>query len=293
MWESGLRSLWGRIPDALAVGELLIRGRGRAHGAVVLAYHDITDYPESFTSYAVSTGRFRQHIELARRWGYTFVDLATIVDRAERPGDLDGLAAVVFDDCLAGVYRNALPVLVELGVPATLFAVTRALGTVPGWWPGSSRVMTNSELLEMSDVGCRLGSHTRSHLSLPSVGDGSLGDEVSGSRQDLEDRIQERVDLFAYPFGHHDPRVRDAVAKSGYRAAFSFLNGRVSTGLDPLRLPRINMHEGLATIRFAHHLARSAQRWPDTQLESVGDAGTGVGAAHVSLDEISGSGAES
>lgn len=198
-----------------------------------------------------------------------FVDLATLVDKASRSDDLDGLACVVFDDCLVGVHHHALPVLADLGVPATLFAVSRAFGASPPWWPGSARVMTRSELIEMSDVGCHLGCHTRSHPSLPTLGENQLRDEVHGARQDLEYLVQERVDLFAYPFGHHDPRVREAVASSGFRAAFTFLNGRVVAEVDRFRMPRINMHDGLARIRFAHHLARSPERWSNTQLEAV------------------------
>ncbi len=149
--------------------------------------------------------RFRRQLELARRWGLRFVDVATAVDRFERGERLDGLAVICFDDCLAGVHRHAFPVLAELGLPATLFAVSGALGSVPPWWPGSGRIMTSAELQEMHAAGFTVGCHTRSHASLPSMDDSALRREVSGARQDLEDLVQEGVDLFACPFGHHDP----------------------------------------------------------------------------------------
>jgi peptidoglycan/xylan/chitin deacetylase (PgdA/CDA1 family) len=200
------------------------------------------------------------------------VALTALVDLLGRGVEPDGLAAVVFDDCLVGVHHHALPILAELGIPSTVFTVSEALGSPPPWWQGSGRVATRDELLEMHAAGVAIGSHTRHHPSLPTLRGQALLEELAGSRADLEQLVQEPVDLLAYPFGHHDPVVRAAAQECGYRAAFTFLNGRVVLGLDRLMLPRINMHDGLGTVRLAHHLARPAAWWPDTQTPVVAPA---------------------
>jgi len=73
------------------------------------------------------------------------------------------------------------------------------------------------------------------------------------------------MDLFAYPFGDYDSEVCHVVDAAGYRAAFTFLNGRIVPGLDRLRLPRLNMWAGQNHGRLAYHLARSVTSWGDTQ----------------------------
>lgn len=73
----------------------------------------------------------------------------------------------------------------------------------------------------------------------------------------------------AYPFGHHDPRVRDAVRAAGYATGWTFLNGRVVPDLDPWVLPRLTMHQGLTPGRLAWQLSRRAGDWPDSTMPVV------------------------
>lgn len=98
---------------------------------------------------------------------------------------------------------------------------------------------------------------------------GALRDEIAGCRDELEDLTGRPVELFAYPFSHHDPAVRDAVAAAGYAAAFTFLNGRDGAGLDRHRLPRLTMGVHQSAARLTYHLARSPGSWPDHQLDRV------------------------
>jgi peptidoglycan/xylan/chitin deacetylase (PgdA/CDA1 family) len=235
---------------------------------VILAYHDVGDDPRNDTDCYVSPKRLRMHLTSSLRWGLRFVDLAELVSSATEGADLDGLGAVVFDDSLVGVHHHAMPILLELGLPATVFTVSGALGRTPPWWEGAARVMTRAELEEMAAAGFRISSHSRTHPSLPTVPPDRLEDELTGSRHELEDLIGTDVDLFAYPFGHYDPGVVRGVAEAGYRAAFSFLNGRVVPGLERFRLPRMTMWKQ-SRPRLAYHLARPAGSWPDNQLRTV------------------------
>jgi peptidoglycan/xylan/chitin deacetylase (PgdA/CDA1 family) len=244
-------------------------GKLRTSGAIVLAYHDIGDDPHNTTAYYVSPSRLRQHLRSAIQWGLRFVDLAELTTAVVSGHDTDGLGAIVFDDSLVGVHHHALPLLVELGLPATIFTVSDALGSTPPWWDGAARVMTPAEVEEAASAGLRVASHTRTHRSLLALDADGVHDELSGSKSRLEDMVGSEIDLFAYPYGHHDLRVREAVARTGYRAGFTFLNGRVTAALDPLRMPRLGMWQGQTTLRLAYHLARSPRSWPDSQRDPV------------------------
>jgi peptidoglycan/xylan/chitin deacetylase (PgdA/CDA1 family) len=69
---------------------------------------------------------------LARR--YSLVPLRDLVQRLSlgtlRPGE----AAITFDDGYAGVYEHAFPVLRRMGLPATIFVVTRYADSGGAFW---------------------------------------------------------------------------------------------------------------------------------------------------------------
>ncbi len=258
-----------RAGTALAASVRLATGRAVRGGAVVLGYHDVVAGPDTPLELDVTAPQLRAHLLLMLRLGFTIVSLAELEARHRAGGSLDGLAAVTFDDALAGLAHHGLPVLVELDVPATVFAVTTGWGERPAWWEGAGPTMTRRELVACRDAGLAVGAHTRSHPSLPSLDPVALEREVAGSRADLEDLLGDAVDRFAYPFGHHDPAVRAAVAAAGFVTAYTFLNGRVRAGHDGLRLPRMTMGRHLNRHRWSYHLGRTPQSWPDHQLDRV------------------------
>lgn len=257
------------LQGALAAVAALGGGGLRARGGIVLAYHDISDEPRAQTHYTVTPGRFRAQVSAALQWGLRLVALDELCAALERGAPVDGLGAITFDDALLGVHRHAAPILEELRVPATVFAVSGIWGAPPSWWPGSARTLTRQELRELAALGFSVGAHTRTHPRLPKVSPRRLEDEVSGSRSDLEDLLGARVDQFAYPQGEHSSSVRAAVARAGYRAAWTFHNGRLLPGADPHRLARLGMWQGQGRLRLAYHLARPAASWPRPDSEAA------------------------
>lgn len=253
---------------AAAVGSLGGR-RIRAGGAIIMTYHDVGADASNSTDFYVSPELMRNQLLWAREWGVHFVDLLQLSRAVVEGRPVDGWVAVCFDDSLVGVHHYAMPILVELGIPATLFTVSSALGADPAWWPGAARVMTPTEVLEWSNIGLRVASHTRSHASLTDIPEPEVREEIFGSRRELEDLTQAPITLFAYPYGHFDPRARAIAAEAEYLCAYTFLNGRITPDVDSFRLPRLNMHPGQGRARLAYHLARPAASWPDHQLERL------------------------
>lgn len=230
-------------------------------GAAVLCYHDVDSDRTNSTDYVVSPTRLRAQLEAIASWGLRFVDLKEVIDGLERDTPLDGLVAVTFDDALVGVLDHALDVLLDLGVPATVFVVTDVRGVDPPFWPGAQRTMNAEELQALCAVGVRLGSHTRAHTSLTETDDPRLRDELVRSREELEEFTGKTCDVLAYPFGHHNARVRLAAVEAGYRAACTFTFGRVTAHTDRYALPRFCMGPGHHRTRLAFQLARPSRAW--------------------------------
>jgi peptidoglycan/xylan/chitin deacetylase (PgdA/CDA1 family) len=103
--------------------------------------------------------------------------------------------------------------------------------------------MTAGDIREWAERGIEIGSHGRTHRSLPSCTDAELEDELRGSRAALEAIVGKPVDAFAYPFGDTDDRVERA-ALGAYGLAFS-----LETGLNTLRTPPGRMRRSIVRPR--------------------------------------------
>jgi peptidoglycan/xylan/chitin deacetylase (PgdA/CDA1 family) len=74
-------------------------------------------------------------------------------------------------------------------------------------------------ILREAEMGFQIGSHTITHRNLTTLDDAELKWELEASKTILETLTQQEVPWFAYPFGHYDSRVVEAVARAGYRYA--------------------------------------------------------------------------
>ena len=86
-----------------------------------------------------------------------------------------------------------------------------------------------------------IGAHTVTHPSLPRLGATELAEEIAGSKSFCEQLLDRRVTAFAYPFGDHDERVREAVAAAGLTLACTTVARSVRSDEDCLSLPRIGV----------------------------------------------------
>jgi peptidoglycan/xylan/chitin deacetylase (PgdA/CDA1 family) len=137
---------------------------------------------------------------------------------------------LTFDDAHADFHAAALPLLVEAGLPATLF--------VPSGLLGSHGHMAVAQLRECSAAGVEIGGHSRGHVDLRGCDDAELEAEVRGCREELEDLLGRPVRSFAYPAGRYDARVEAAVRAAGYRLAVTTRRGWWRRHGDPLQVPR-------------------------------------------------------
>jgi len=119
-----------------------------------------------------------------------------------------------------------------------VFVNTSAVGESP-WWAFGQDVADWDELREFEAAGGVLASHCRDHPRLPTLDSAALREALAGSLDDLRIRLRHPQPLLAYPHGHHDERVRAAVAATGYRAAFTTEPGLNGAGTDVYCLRRV------------------------------------------------------
>jgi peptidoglycan/xylan/chitin deacetylase (PgdA/CDA1 family) len=83
------------------------------------------------------------------------------------------------------------------------------------------RSVTWPMVAEMRRAGFTIGSHTKTHASLPMETPEAVADEIVGSKHALEQHLGESVIHFAYPGGQFTPGIVDAVAAAGYRFGYT------------------------------------------------------------------------
>lgn len=104
------------------------------------------------------------------------------------------------------------------------------------------RPLTWEMVAAMARAGITIGSHTSTHSVLTRESAGTVLEEVTGSRQALEDALGSPVRHFAYPGGDFNRSVVRAVADAGYHFGYTTCRHR-----DPehplLTIPRIMFWE--------------------------------------------------
>jgi peptidoglycan/xylan/chitin deacetylase (PgdA/CDA1 family) len=227
---------------------------------VILMYH-IVAQPASAQEarYCCTPGRFELQMRHLGKAGLPLLTLDAIADtidgRAEWP---DRGVAVTFDDGFADTFANALPILTRYRIPATMFAVADRIGASNDWMSARGfpkrRLMSASELREMSAAGVTIGSHTRTHPRLPELDREAKRSEIRDSKARLEDLLGRSVTAFAYPYGLFDDDARQAVAEAGYRTACSTRSGFNGPDADRYLLRRIEVFGGDNLWQFRQKL---------------------------------------
>ena len=233
---------------------------------LVLCYHAVSErWPDEL---AVRPDRLRSQLEHTLDLGY----VATTFTRAVLDPPGPRTLAVTFDDGYRSVVELGLPVLRELGIPATLFVPSAKIATgAPMSWPGIDHWVGTAygdELVGMSweeaailaEAGWEIGSHTRTHPHLTDLDEAALATELAESRAEIERRLGRPCLTIAYPYGDADERVERAAAVAGYEAAAALPTGRIPSHPSRLMWPRLMVGRGETDSDYRRHTSRAMRR---------------------------------
>jgi len=177
------------------------------------------------------------------RAGHRIVPLSELL---AHPGVPDQVA-LTFDDGLASVVEEALPVLARRNLVGAVFLVTGYLGG-DNQWPGQGKdaprlpMMGWEELEALAEAGWEVGSHTVSHADLTELSPDRVDAELGEARATIQARLGLDPVALAYPYGRADDAVRAQAAahhRWGLSTRLSHLDPAVD---DPLYLPRLDSY---------------------------------------------------
>jgi peptidoglycan/xylan/chitin deacetylase (PgdA/CDA1 family) len=171
--------------------------------------------------------KFRSQVELMLSAGFRFITVAELARQAHGGVPPAGLAAVTFDDGMRNVLTTAMPILHELGIPATVYVPTLWIGGRSPWIGpgGDGAIVTAADLQELGSEGWELGSHTRTHADLSRLDYEGCRREIDGSCEVLEQIVGSPVKTLAYPFGRYGRAAVAAARDAGLLAAVATSSG--------------------------------------------------------------------
>ena len=207
----------------------------------ILMFHHLEDSAEPIS---FPPSLFAGFISFLSGEGYRSITLGEAVDLIRSgKGFPDKSFAITFDDGFRSVFNMAFPVLSEYGCKATIFLTTGKNGPISGdsrLPQASGREMLSwNEIEEMTDAVFEPAAHTLTHPDLTRLDDEMIYDEAFQSKEIIEQRLGRKADLFAYPFGSFNSRVRGIISEI-FRGACSVELGLAGTGSDLYGVERVD-----------------------------------------------------
>jgi peptidoglycan/xylan/chitin deacetylase (PgdA/CDA1 family) len=123
-------------------------------------------------------------------------------------------------------------------------------------------LMDKAEIQAWLAAGHEIGSHTRRHPFLTRVSEAEAREKITASKKKLEDMFGVPIDNFCYPYGDHNPVVRDLVEQSGYKTACTTMFGVNDAASDPFLLKRI-------TARYPSRNWKGLKSWLADKFLSI------------------------
>lgn len=217
----------------------------------ILAYHKVgaSSNTDAETWYYVPEESLAAQLRSLKEAGWQFVDAQAAVEGLSKQDGLPERAVLVtFDDGYRSLFR-ALPLLAELDCPAVAFVPTGYIGDRSRFDENTEEppepICDWDELRELEQAGVSVQSHGVSHRTFSELEPAEVEEELTRSKDVLEERLGKPVELFAFPYGDAgaDPaEVRRLIGNAGYRAACLDEGGAALLPVDdPYALPRLTM----------------------------------------------------
>lgn len=216
------------ISEAIAC---LSHARNPPEGFRVLTYHAVGTpaLGDRMGIFSVTPERFRRHMALLSAWKH-----GSVVELSETALLGEGSRiAITFDDGYLDNLEVAAPILIELGLPFTVFMTSEFVRKRRAGFLSPSAVRELARL-----PGLQIGAHSANHIPLSRCDDSSLRNELVSSKHYLEDILGSEVRMLAYPYGAANRRVRDYALDAGYSLGACSFAGINQPERDPMLLSR-------------------------------------------------------
>jgi len=175
----------------------------------------------------------------------------------------ENILSLTFDDVEESIYKNALPILEDLGLKATFFISTNWLGKNINTPFRGRKIINPQEVREISLLGHEIGAHSMNHLKLTEIPLSEARKEIFQSKSYLENLIGSSVVSFAYPQGAFNKRICDLVKEAQFHYGVTIKEALLKKDIDWFELPRIGIdktiYETIGMFQFRGKVSKALE----------------------------------
>jgi peptidoglycan/xylan/chitin deacetylase (PgdA/CDA1 family) len=218
----------------------------------ILCYHNLN--PTVRGSMNMTPAKFESQVKWLKDNGFSIIPLKDAVEYLQ--GKRDSLPAksvvITADDGWQSVYTYMYPLVRKYNIPVTLFIYPETISN-------GKHALTWDELKELKQSGYfDIQGHTYSHqnfkqekkhLSAASY-ENFVKNELVNSKKILEDKLDIKVTLLAWPFGIYDSYLEEQAKNAGYAIALSIDAKTANRSYRPMAQPRFMIVDGLTMKSF-------------------------------------------
>lgn len=219
----------------------------RHQGVTVLIYHRVGGGSDSAVDLPVDEFS-AQMAHLASN--HSVLGLKDAINALKSADGCGAAVVVTFDDGTSDFAEHAVPVLVDHGIPATLYVATHFVDQQEAF-PWDAPPATWSQLAEAVATGMvEVGSHSHRHLLFDRIDRAAAADEVNRSVELIGDHLGTTAAHFAYPKALAPSPETELTVRAAFRSAALAGSGVNRAGTDVHRLRRTPIQRGMTIERF-------------------------------------------
>ena len=209
----------------------------------ILMYHSIDN---SNSVISIDPLRFKAQMRFLKDYAFNVISLHEVISCIKNKCAFpDKSVVITFDDGFKNIFTEAFPLLQEHGFSATIFLIANYCGKSNNWHGQSDYIkpqplLSWDEIREMGKYGIQFGSHTLNHPYLTRISIEEAEKEILLSKRTIEDHLQKKIDLFAYPYGDFDTHIKKIVSQT-FLGSCSTNLGFACTKSDLYALERIDV----------------------------------------------------
>ena len=214
----------------------------------VLLYHSISN---DNSPMSLNINFFENQMNYLKNNGFQTVDFNEINPNLKSKKQI----IITFDDGYKDILNNALPILKKYNFKATSFFVTNLIGQNNSWDVKKKsyikkEIMNPSDILQWISSGMHIGSHSHNHVDLTKISEEKLLYELEFSKKFLEDKFDNKNNIFCYPYGKVNENVHYHTKKF-YSKAVTTNRSRYSLKRHNTHLiPRIDMGKNFSSFKL-------------------------------------------
>jgi len=208
-------------------------------------YHYVEQEVSERSMLTVSSRTLERQMKFLRCHNYNVIRLKELVGLIKENKKIPAKTVVItFDDGSKDNYTRAFPILKKYRIPATMFVIvdeiSRPQGDRLSW--EEIKIMLDSGLVD-------IGSHTMGPQPLVFIkSEDEVRRQIFFSKKILEERLGGRVELFSYPEGFFNEKIRQLVIDAGYEGAVGTNPGKKYSSKDAYLLKRIRISENSSNM---------------------------------------------